>query len=78
MLFCGYKRVDIEKDNIHGFTFFSSVEIPEERGFGIAFDKDFVSDTFSEVQEVLKVRVVEGADVIVERNKYGKIVGIIK
>ena len=78
MLYIGYRRVDIEKDNVHGYSFYYSEPIEPKDGEGFSTGKDYVSDNFPDLQSRLKVAVSAKEVVRVERNKYGKVIGIIE
>lgn len=77
MLYTGYRRVDIDKDNVHGYSFYGQEPIEPTQGEGFQPVKDFVHDTAPDLQKKLIEAVRSKKAVHTERNRFGKVVGII-
>ena len=77
MTVVGYRRVDIEENNIHGYSFYCTEASTDANVVGSISYKDFVSDNLPDVQSDLVNAYVEKIDICVLRNRSGKIARVL-
>ena len=77
MFVIGYRRVDIDDNNIHGYSFYCTEASTDANVVGSISYKDFVSDNLPDVQGDLVTAYKEYSDICVLRNRSGKIVRVL-
>ena len=77
MTVVGYRRVDIDDNNIHGYSFYCTEASTDANVVGSISYKDFVSDNLPDVQGDLVNAYKEKIDICVLRNRSGKIVRVL-